>query len=108
MRLRVRFFTYIVVSALGLTVILPTAAQADTPGCVTRSEFGRATHGMKIDRVHNIFDTNGSQASSGQDPSTGTKWQERWYQACGSGLVRFAEVRYVKRSGTWQVSRKDW
>ncbi len=106
--MRVRFFVFIVVSALGLTVVLPSAAEADTPGCVTRSEFGRATHGMKIDRVHNIFDTKGSQAGSGQDPSTGTKWQDRWYQKCGGSVVRFAKVHYVKRSWTWQVSRKDW
>lgn len=34
-------------------------ASADTPGCVTRAEFRKASKGMKMTRVHDIFDTRG-------------------------------------------------
>jgi hypothetical protein len=35
-------------------------AAADTPGCVTRAEYGRVRDGMTRGKVHDIFDTNGT------------------------------------------------
>ena len=52
---------YLSALAIGMalvTVVAP-AAQADTPGCVTKGEFDRVHNGMRISRVHRVFDTAG-------------------------------------------------
>lgn len=60
-RLRVlcgTFLTSVIFAVLGI-VALPTPSFADTPACVTRTEFGQATFGMRLPRVQRIFDTRG-------------------------------------------------
>lgn len=95
--------------AVGLTALSPVPANADTAGCVTRSEFRKVDKGMTQERVRGIFDTNGRSTVIQTDPVTGVKRTKRLYITCGSGLtVRFAEVRYVKRSDSWRVSGKSW
>ena len=43
----------------GTTVILGASAAEANPGCVTQAEFKKAKKGMKVKRVHGIFDTKG-------------------------------------------------
>lgn len=95
---------------LGITVLVPLPASADTRGCVTRTEFQRASVGMKQTRVHGIFDTKGHGGVIYTDPSTGTKKETRWYAKCTDGItLRTADVRYVKRTnGQWRVAGKRW
>ena len=38
---------------------IATPASADSPGCVSASEFRRVHDGMSRGAVHNLFDTNG-------------------------------------------------
>ena len=47
------------IASFGVVALAP-AASADTPGCVTRTEFRKVHHGMKKQRVHAIFDTFGA------------------------------------------------
>lgn len=64
---------------------------------------------MTQERVRRIFDTNGSATVVQTDPVTGVKRTKRLYSRCTDGLtVRFAEVRYVKKSDSWRVSGKSW
>lgn len=61
----------------------PVAAEADTPGCVSRHEYDRASTGMTMTKVHTIFDTEGSTTRLGA-PN-----QMRYYRTCsGRGRVQ--------------------
>lgn len=66
----------IAVLALSLGIlVVPSTAQADTPGCVTATEFYRISQGMPAWRVHSIFDTSGTLI----DRFTRTAWVEDGY-----------------------------
>ena len=47
--------------ALAFPTVMLTASptSADTPGCYTKREYRKVHKGMKIKRVHRIFDTQG-------------------------------------------------
>jgi hypothetical protein len=61
----------------------PGTASADTPGCVSRYEFGRVTKGMTMTRVHQIFDTPGKLTGLGAPNEL------RYYKTCtGRGMVQ--------------------
>ncbi|MGH3484796.1 MAG: hypothetical protein ACRDPQ_16375 [Nocardioidaceae bacterium] len=66
--------------ALGSTVALSSPAAADTPGCVTKTEFRKIHKGMKRERVHRIFDTNGRQTYTFW--IGGDHYSSREYRAC--------------------------
>lgn len=87
---------------LGAPLALPVApAQADTPGCVTRGEYYQVHKGVRMKRVHAIFDTRGRWAARG--PS-------KYYRICGvSGPIARHGVQVVYRKGTkgyWRVVAK--
>jgi|SRR5262245_31121647 hypothetical protein len=66
--------------AVGGVVAATSPAAADTSGCVAKTEFRKVHKGMKRERVHRIFDTNGRQSYTywiGGDHYSG-----RDYRAC--------------------------
>ena len=79
-----------------LTAVTP--AHADTPGCVTKAEFRKVHKGMKMRRVHRIFDTKGQ-------PAAFTTSITRIYSPCkamGSVTVKYRSNHRVKsKSGQW-------
>lgn len=92
--------------ALIATPILTAApAQADTPGCVSRNEFGLVKKGWTKARVHRLFDTSGQQYyySSAQYGFPAEQWRE--YDGCPE--YSWIDVDYVKRNGVWYVTSKD-
>jgi hypothetical protein len=79
--------------ALGSIVATPNVASADTAGCVTKTEFRKIHKGMKRERVHRIFDTNGRQSYTfwiGGDHYSG-----RTYRACRHPQWSIVTVDYV-------------
>ena len=67
---------------------VPTAATADTPGCITRAEFGKVELGMAKTRVHRIFDTSGVQISQSGN------FEHRAYEKCQE-FKPLAFIQYV-------------
>jgi hypothetical protein len=45
--------------SMALVALSAPAAQADTPGCVSKRELDHVHTGMAMSRVHRIFDTDG-------------------------------------------------
>jgi hypothetical protein len=78
----------------GITVLtVPAIAQADTNGCVTRSEFRRVHNGMAKARIHRLLDTNGRQSSVytiGRD-----RYESREYRACHRPRWSLISVDYT-------------
>ena len=90
-------FAVISVALSGL-VIVPAASAADTPGCVTRNEFYSVHKGMRMSRVHNIWDTRGRVTA--RDVGV----QDRAYRICHAGQGVYAE--YAIRNGVWRLQLK--
>ena len=72
--------------------------QADTPGCVTKAEFKRATKGMLKARVHRIFDTEGFKTGLGD-------LETRHYSPCAAGGV--VQVTY-RDNGRLKAKSGNW
>jgi hypothetical protein len=94
---------------LGATVVAPTAALADTPGYVSRTEFRHIHKGMGIARVHHIFDTAGKQTAYYDGYRCGTRFgwcpeQDREYKI--RSRWGYVSIDYVKRHGRWQVKSR--
>jgi hypothetical protein len=76
------------VAVVSAGAILP--ATADTPRCVSRHEYDRIAKGMTMTKVHQIFDTAGTETGLGGDSG-----QLRYYRTCtGRGVV---QVGYNER-----------
>ena len=108
MRGIVRILSVLAVVVAG-TFIAPTAAMADTPGYVSRSEFHHVRHGMGIARVHRIFDTSGKQTAYYDGYRCGTRFgwcpeQDREYKT--RGRWGYVEFDFTKRNGRWVVTSK--
>ena len=84
--------------ALSSLAIVPAATAADTPGCVTRNEFYSVHKGMRMSRVHSIWDTRGRV--TGRDVGV----QDRAYRICHVGQGVYAE--YAFRKGVWRLQLK--
>lgn len=83
---------------LGLLAAAPVApASADTPGYVSRVEFGKARTGWAINRVDRLFDTVGRVVSQGGG------WMTRDYRAFGG---RTASLTYEMTNGVWRMRYK--
>lgn len=76
MRIRKMIAGSLIAAALVGGAALP--AQADTAGCVTRSEFRHVHKGMPERKVTRIFDTHGRLVSRGYG------YESREYKICGS------------------------
>ena len=89
--------------AAGL-VAVATPAGADTPGCVTRSEFRSVYRGMSKTRVQAIFDTDGTRQAISW--SGGFAAEVRSYRACS--LYSVVSIAYDKRpGGVFRLSAKS-
>lgn len=87
-------------SAVLAPIMTSATATADTPGCVSRHEFGRIQVGMSQTRVHKIFDTAGAPTRLGAPNIIYS------YRPCRSagGVVQVsydANLRVVGRTGNW-------
>jgi hypothetical protein len=93
------------IASLALLGVGAEVAMADTPGCVTRTEFRNVEKGMRIGRVHDRFDTNGRQDYYWSATSYSPAAQGRHYNAC----TRYGTVYvdYERRNGVWKVTSKS-
>jgi hypothetical protein len=66
---------------------VPVPATADTPGCVTRSEFRQVHNGMSKTSVQRIFDTSGSLSSA-------ARHEVRTYRACHRPRLSYVSVHF--------------
>jgi hypothetical protein len=106
-----RFASLISVLALaaGLFFVSPTPAHADTRGYVSKSEFRRVHKGMKIKRVHRIFDTRGRQTAYYDGYKCGTKYgwcpeQDREYRT--RSKWGYVDIGFKRVRGAWRLSSK--
>ncbi|MEJ7705803.1 MAG: hypothetical protein WKF82_00165 [Nocardioidaceae bacterium] len=75
--------------AVAITPIVTSApAHADTPGCVTKSEFRAVKNGWSTVRVHNRFDT------SGRLVSQSGAYRSREYRPCRHPRYSYISVSY--------------
>ncbi len=94
-------------SAIALALValaLAPLAAADTPGCVTRSEFRAVHNDYSIAHVHRIFDTDGRKIGGAK--GGGFASQVRSYRTCRpySSLV----IQYDRSRGTiWRLTAKS-
>jgi hypothetical protein len=93
--------------ALPVSIVTTIGNPAEaSAGCVTRAEFRKASQGMKMSRVHHIFDTSGfrtyyDNGGGGLPPA-----QSRAYDKCSSeGL---ATTFFEKTGGAWRLQDKSW
>lgn len=99
---RVAIIVASVVLASSAPVISASPASADTPGCVTHQEFNQVHRGMRMARVHQVFDTAGRVAS--RDASR----MHRYYRICHVPFTphQAVHVVYRKNHGVWEMRRK--
>jgi hypothetical protein len=94
-------------SAIALSLValaLAPLAAADTPGCVTRSEYRAVHKDHSIARVHRIFDTDGRKIGGAK--GGGFASQVRSYRTCRplSSVV----IQYDRSRGTiWRITAKS-
>jgi hypothetical protein len=106
--MRKKWLEVLVATAVALApgIIVAAPAVADTPGCVTKAEFGAVAKGWSMKRVHNKFDTRGKQTWY----MSGSKYfpaeQSREYRACVHPTWSSVNVDYAKKSGVWRVTSK--
>ena len=83
-------------------VALAGPTYAGTPGCVTKAEFRDAPKGMRMKRVHAIFDTNGRFLDGGAGGFA------RRYSFCESAArtSNFTIVYELRSDGTNRVNTK--
>lgn len=93
----------VVMTSSAWLVVSMSPASADTPGCVTQQEFYAVSHGMRMARVHAVFDTRGRLA-----------WRHgermhRYYKICNVRFTRHMAVHaiYRQQGGAW-VLRRNW
>ena len=90
------------VLASSAPMISASPAAADTPGCVTQQEFNHVHRGMRMNGVHQVFDTTGRVAS--RDAGR----MHRYYKICGVPFTRrqAVHVTYRKDHDVWELRRK--
>jgi hypothetical protein len=98
----VKFLSAIALALVALA--FAPVASADTPGCVTRSEFRAVHKDYSIGRIHRIFDTDGRKI--GGATGGGFTSQVRSYRTCRplSSVV----IQYDRSRGTiWRLTAKS-
>jgi len=92
-----------VVAAAGLAVPA-TSAQADTPGCVTRTEYRSVSRGWTKARVDRRFDTAGHRMAIASSGGYSTSiWN---YRTCSQFSA--VSISYDKHgSGSWVLTAKS-
>lgn len=89
---------------LGGSAFIAPAAQADTPGCVTRAEYRSVSKGMTKPKVHGIFDTDGRRMSIAS--SGGYSSEVRTYKTC-SPYSSVAISWNKNPGGVWKLGAKS-
>ena len=86
-------------------------AAADTPGCVTRAEYGRVHDGMTRGKVHDIFDTKGTSLfeNSGAVHNSAREYRmcAAWRAATGDSKVQIQYNNYAAHGGPQRVVYKQ-
>ena len=88
--------------------LVATPANADTPTCVSKSEFRAVQKGWSITRVANRFDRNGNQTyyDSGDPSIDWPAYQSREYKPCRR--YSYVSVSFEKEAGdVWRVTSKS-
>ena len=78
----------ILLFVIGTVFAVPTSATADTPGCVTRSEYRQVHSGTAKLRVQRIFDTGGKSVSKAGGHDV------RVYRACHRPRLAYVSVHF--------------
>jgi hypothetical protein len=83
-------------------IVSASPGAADTPGCVSRQEFYQVHRGMRMARVHHVFDTAGRLAR--RDAHR----MNRYYKICGVPFTprQAVHVVYRKHDGVCKLRRK--
>jgi len=84
--------------SMALVAVGAPAAQADTPGCVSKGELEHVHTGMAMSRVHRIFDTDGRRVAGFGRMSI------RKYRPC----PRHSSVRVLYRGGHLSAKKAFW
>lgn len=89
----------VAVAMMAACALAPTSARA-SERCVTRAEFGKVERGMKMRRVHAIFDTAGTRSYA-----IG-RFESRNYVPCtdrefGWVVVSFKDGRLYAKDAEW-------
>jgi hypothetical protein len=92
--LRKRLAAVMVAGVLAVPTLAAQVAQADTPGCVTKTEFRNIHKPMLRKNVHNIFDTSGKQTFFWS--GSGDVYESREYNVCTSSYG-FVSVDYKNK-----------
>ena len=86
-------------------------AHADTPGCVSKKEFGQAKQGMTRGKVHRIFDTSGKSLfeNSGREHNSAREYKmcAPWRAASGDSKVQVQYNNYAANGGPQRVAFKQ-
>jgi hypothetical protein len=88
--------------AAGGVIVTAGPASADTPGCVTKSEYRKVHKGMTKKRVHRIFDNRGHRQAFAQ--SGGHTAEIRGYRTCSpfsAIAVSYGDGRLDAKSAVW-------
>ena len=96
----------LVVALVGGLVSPPTQALADTPNCVTWPEWQWIEPGMRLARVHRIFDTDGQSPRRSTDPVTGTQLLWRSYPPCQGFPYYTVQYSRPDSDSPWKVVTK--
>jgi hypothetical protein len=100
--LKVKLLAALAVVTVASLALVPTAS-ADTPGCVTKTEFRKVHQGDSIRRVHRIFDTKGKQ--SAYSSGGGYAFQIRDHKGCPT--YSFVSISYERKGGIWRLDSKS-
>ncbi|QBR91400.1 hypothetical protein [Nocardioides euryhalodurans] len=95
----------VLIALTGFAVVAPMApATADTPSCVSRSEFRKVRQNMSKAKVHRIFDVDGRREAISH--SGAYHAQVRSYKGCGQGS--YVSVAFDKAGANpWKLSAKS-
>jgi hypothetical protein len=93
------------------TLVMGGSAAADTPGCVTRAEYGRVHDGMTSGKAHDIFDTNGTSLFENPGAVHNSAREYRmcaaWRAATGDSKVQIQYNNYATHGGPQRVVHKQ-
>ena len=102
MRKRLGTAATVLALAAGSVLTVAAPASADTPGCVSKSEYRTVKKGWTKTRVHRLFDTRGKQSIS-YPP-----YEDREYKACtvtygthGTVSVEYKNGRVDSKYAIW-------
>lgn len=101
-----RFAAVIAASALsvGGAVVMASPASADTPTCVSKSEYRNVKNGFAKTRVHRMFDVSGKQEMTYN--VGGDHYESRSYRPCsdprwGTVWIDYRNGKVTSKMAMW-------